>query len=344
MPQMSATAKKFHFGLNVTDMNRSVEFFRNLFGVEPLKHFVDYAKFDVADPPLVLALHPSPQSPGGALNHVGFRVKSSAALVAVQERLEMAGIRTQREEGVECCYARQTKFWVPDADRNLWEIYTLHEDLEHSGFGGDGQGMPPAPNVKSTSAVWSHILISPIPDRIPHDNESIDEAHLEGTFNLELSVERRSRLIAEIYRILRPSGRISIHGLVADRPFPGKPNLPGPAAMVQYIPVETESHDELKTAGFIGLAFEKLGDIHCFRADGIELREMRLTAMKPLKCESTDNHYVMYRGPLSEVSDEQGQHYPRGVRVCVDQAKWSLFRQPAFSEHFTCFRCSDQKS
>jgi hypothetical protein len=86
-------------------------------------------------------LHPNPQAPGGPLNHVGFRVKTSAALVAVQQRLEMAGIRTQREEGVECCYARQTKFWVPDADRNLWEIYTLEEDLNHAGFGGDGAGM-----------------------------------------------------------------------------------------------------------------------------------------------------------------------------------------------------------
>ena len=37
---------------------------------------------------------------------------------------------TRREEGVECCYARQTKFWVLDPDRTLWEMYVLEGDIE----------------------------------------------------------------------------------------------------------------------------------------------------------------------------------------------------------------------
>ena len=54
----------------------------------------------------------------------------------MQERLEKAGIRSQREEGVECCYARQTKFWVHDPDNTLWELYTLDDDdLDHRGRG-----------------------------------------------------------------------------------------------------------------------------------------------------------------------------------------------------------------
>src|SRR6516225_7280024 len=109
------------------------------------------------------ALYPSPQEAGGALNHIGLRLPDSAALVAVQQRLEEAGIATQRQEGVECCYSRQTKFWVTDPDRVLWEVYTLHEDIDHSGFDD-----PPVTAAPVPQHVWEHRLSDPWPEQIPH--------------------------------------------------------------------------------------------------------------------------------------------------------------------------------
>ena len=79
----------------------------------------DYAKFDLAEPPLVLSLIPGRPGAGGNLNHVGLRVRNAGELVEIQARLEAAGLHTEREEGVECCYARQTKFWITDPDRAL---------------------------------------------------------------------------------------------------------------------------------------------------------------------------------------------------------------------------------
>jgi catechol 2,3-dioxygenase-like lactoylglutathione lyase family enzyme len=330
-------ALKFHLGLNVADLDRAVAFYRTLFGIEPAKHFADYAKFEVEDPPLVLALNPSPRSAGGALNHVGLRVTSSERLVAIQQRLEMAGIRTQREEGVECCYARQTKFWVPDADRNLWEIYTLEEDLDHSGFGGSETGMPPRSDSSADPVVWEHMLTAPVPQRIPFADGEVDEVRLEGTFNAELAPGVMSKLIADALRVLRPGGRIAVHGLVSDRPFPGAPSLPGMAALVRRIPVETEPLDELSTAGFTGLNYEKLGDIHCFQAGGVELREMRLTGIKPFRDEAPATHFVLYKGPFTEIATENNQVFPRGERMQVDAATWRLLRQPPFAEHFASF-------
>lgn len=147
-----APSIRFHLSLNVSDLERSLSFYRILFGREPAKQRLDYAKFELDDPPLVLSLEPaahcgravaeqlaaesrSESMTRGALNHLGFRMSDSAALVAVQMRLERAGIHTKREEGVECCYARQTKFWVTDPDQTLWEMYTLDEDLDHRGVG-----------------------------------------------------------------------------------------------------------------------------------------------------------------------------------------------------------------
>src|SRR5262245_54731468 len=108
----AVTGTKFHASLNASNLSRSVEFYRLLFGCEPAKQRKDYAKFEPPDLPLVLSLTPRHSSPGGNLNHFGIRLPDSAALVRVQHRLEVGGVKTMREEGVECCYARQTKFWV----------------------------------------------------------------------------------------------------------------------------------------------------------------------------------------------------------------------------------------
>src|SRR5262245_32561315 len=210
------TATRFHVGLHVTDLARSVRFYHTLFGIAPAKHYDDYAKFDVAVPPLVLALYPSPQQPGGALNHIGLRFPDSAALVDVQRRLEEAGISTQRQEGVECCYSRQTKFWVTDPDRTLWEIYTLHEDIAHSGFDD-----PPAPQTQLAQAVWQHRITDPLPEKIPHADATLDEVILEGTFNALIPTKRLEKLLADVLRALKPGGKLSVHGLVGDKPFPG---------------------------------------------------------------------------------------------------------------------------
>ena len=129
-------AVRFHISLNVSDLDKSVAFYQTLFDLPPAKRRADYAKFEPNDPPLVLSLEPNGRVGGGTLNHLGVRLSDPRALVAVQERLERAGIRTQREEGVECCYAKQTKFWLHDPDGALWEMYTLDDDdLDHRGSG-----------------------------------------------------------------------------------------------------------------------------------------------------------------------------------------------------------------
>ena len=120
----------FHISLNVSDIGRSVEFFSKVFGMSPTKHRTDYAKFELQNPPLTFSLDPGAPSERGALNHVGFKFQTSQELVELQRRLEMAGLRSEREEGVECCYSKQTKFWLHDPDGTLWEMYVLEGDLE----------------------------------------------------------------------------------------------------------------------------------------------------------------------------------------------------------------------
>jgi len=47
---------KAHLAINVRDVEKSIEFYRGLFGIDPSKVRIGYAKFDVSNPPLNLTL------------------------------------------------------------------------------------------------------------------------------------------------------------------------------------------------------------------------------------------------------------------------------------------------
>jgi hypothetical protein len=73
--------------------------------------------------------------------------------------------------------------------------------------------------------------------------------------------------------------------------------------------------------------FDQLGDIHCFQLNGVELREMRLIGWKPAEPPSAPYRYLLYKGPLAQVTDEDGVVYRRGDKVAVPAARWQLLRQ-----------------
>lgn len=305
----TTTGNRFHLSLNVGDLNRSVKFFENLLGQPPAKCRADYAKFEVNDPPLVLSLEPMPPTGRGALNHAGFRFDSAAALVDSQRRLEMAGFKTQREEGVECCYSKQTKFWINDPDGNLWEFYTLEEDIEHRGAGQvplqespakpvlpvsptvlqpivmnccntDGKADPcPPPQVATKPLVFEHFLGDP---RRPAPDALYETMKLRGTFNQADAVESMGHWLAMAKAQLVAGGELVIHALTADAPLAADQlDLPGPAAFVKHVPVREEVLNALQQAGFVDLSLETFRSQPCFVRAGVELRETLIKARQP---------------------------------------------------------------
>ena len=312
---------KFHLSLNVSNLARSVTFYAMLFGRPAANRRPDYAKFEVDEPALVLSLIPTTPGVGGPLNHIGIRLADSAALIEVQARLEAAGHTTQREEGVDCCYSRQTKFWITDPDRTLWEIYILHEDIDEHGMGTiDGKQVTaeniraamnaPQPEASAEPVVWHHVLMQPVPPQIPHADSSIDDVHLEGTFNATVEPAALQSFLKEIFRILKPAGKVHVHSLVADRPLQNKPALPGPAALVDRVPLEYEVMNAIVGAGFLGALFTKPRPLPALPKI-VQKCEMRLVASKPAPAELFPQvRTVLYKGPLSQVVDDQGTVFP----------------------------------
>ena len=121
------TNSRIHVAFAVADLGRSVAFYRTLFGQEPTKTRPGYAKFEVAEPPVNLALNAvgGATGPNNAVAHFGIQVKSTAAVEAVADRLRGASLETVTEQNVTCCYAVQNKVWATDPDGNKWEVYVV---------------------------------------------------------------------------------------------------------------------------------------------------------------------------------------------------------------------------
>lgn len=128
-PARATQLIKFHASLNVSDLEKSIQFYSALLGEGPVKSYADYAKFEVDIPPLVLSLKPKRACAGGPLNHLGLRMTSLEDLRAIHARMKAVGARIGEQDDVKCCYARQTKLWITDPDETLWEVYYFHEDV-----------------------------------------------------------------------------------------------------------------------------------------------------------------------------------------------------------------------
>jgi catechol 2,3-dioxygenase-like lactoylglutathione lyase family enzyme len=121
-------ANTFHVSLNVKSIPEAVARYRKILGAEPAKVRPDYAKFELADPPLILSLNLGGEP--GTVGHLGIRYPESAAVAAELRRAESDSLAPFRQDGVTCCYAKADKFWVNDADGLPWEMYTFLADAE----------------------------------------------------------------------------------------------------------------------------------------------------------------------------------------------------------------------
>ena len=122
---------KVHVHMQVSDFEKSKEFYARFFGALPVKDKPGYAKFLPALGPINLALSPGrTQAPGGPINHMGIQVDSPETVVGELRRVKAAGLPVVEEKGVDCCHANQDKFWVQDPDGVRWEVYCLNRDIE----------------------------------------------------------------------------------------------------------------------------------------------------------------------------------------------------------------------
>lgn len=123
--------KRFHVNINVTDLQKSVDFYNTLFASEPTVLKNDYAKWMLDDPQINFAISQSDRASG--INHVGLQADTAAELGEIQDRLRAADQHTLDQPEAECCYAKSTKTWVRDPDQVAWETFVTHGQITHYG-------------------------------------------------------------------------------------------------------------------------------------------------------------------------------------------------------------------
>ena len=130
---------RFHVHVNVTDLDRSITFYSQLFGADPSVVKSDYAKWMLDDPRINFAISNRGAAPG--VNHLGLQVDSPDELATLRARVASANIAADDEPAAECCYALSDKYWIEDPQGVAWETFHTLGDI--SVFGKD-HGAPEA--------------------------------------------------------------------------------------------------------------------------------------------------------------------------------------------------------
>ncbi len=168
------------------------------------------------------------------------------------------------------------------------------------------------------------------------DDGSVDVVVSNCVLNL-VATDAKKQLFAEIFRVLKRGGRAVISDIVSDERVPEAmqkdPELW--SGCISGALQEGDFLDAFTDAGFYGVEILERGDGPWQTVEGIEFRTLTLAAYKGKEGACYDhNEAVVYLGPFSEVSDDDGHVYPRGQRVAVCRKTFEILSKAPYAGHF----------
>ena len=147
----------------------------------------------------------------------------------------------------------------------------------------------------------------------------------------------KAKMIDEIFRVVKPSGRVAVSDIVSDEFVPqhlkADPTLW--SGCISGALQEQEMLEAFVNAGFVAVAYDKWEGEPWQVVEGIEFRSVTITAIKPKNEPCLDvGHAVIYRGPYLEVHDDEGHVYPRGQRIATCARSYDLLTNGVYSDDF----------
>ncbi|MFT7235067.1 MAG: arsenite methyltransferase [Methylophagaceae bacterium] len=147
----------------------------------------------------------------------------------------------------------------------------------------------------------------------------------------------KTKMIDEIFRVVKPGGRVAISDIISDEIVPEHlktdPDLW--SGCLSGALQEQNMLDAFVKAGFVAVAYDKWEAEPWRVVEDIEFRSVTITALKPMDDPCLDvGHAVIYRGPYSEVYDDQGHVYPRGHRIATCARSYDLLTSGVYKDDF----------
>jgi ubiquinone/menaquinone biosynthesis C-methylase UbiE len=168
------------------------------------------------------------------------------------------------------------------------------------------------------------------------ESDSIDLVVSNCVLNLVHDADKQ-QLIRELYRVLRPGGRVAISDIVSDEDIPEHLKQDGElwSGCISGAFHEKGFLDAFIEAGFVAVAYDKW-DAQPWRViDDIEFRSVTLTAVKPESVACVDaGQAVIYKGPYLSVADDEGHVFPRGERMAVCDRTYRLITEGPYQNDF----------
>ncbi|MFO0864713.1 MAG: methyltransferase domain-containing protein [Gemmataceae bacterium] len=238
-----------------------------------------------------------------------------------------------------CSFARKDKIWTRDPDGNFWEVYWVEEEVDPVVVRRSLEGVvAQATTPIAAPRIWEHSLVNADAIPAPYADASLDEVWLTGTFNAGSDAAHIDAVLAEAKRVLKPAGKVTVHGLISDAPLTTQPKLPGLASMVSFVPARIVVYEQLAKAGFVNLHATKLTEKPWFTHETIGLREMKFAAWKQPDAAGEADRMVLYKGPFAQVWIEGARVFRRGERTTVPASVWRQLRHGPSAEQFLFFR------
>src|SRR6185295_3171963 len=86
----------FHVSLYVRDLDAAIARYTKMLGQEPAKVRHDYAKFEIADPPVILSLNTGGEA--GKVSHLGIRYGSTGEVASELARTKANGLELLEQQ------------------------------------------------------------------------------------------------------------------------------------------------------------------------------------------------------------------------------------------------------
>lgn len=125
--------RRMHVGLQVEDLDESIEFYTRLFGCEPTLRRPDYAKWMLDDPRVNFSLDTHGDGPPGSA-HYGIQAETPGELADLRSHIDEADLPRSDQDDLVCGYQLQHKSWVTDPDGLKWEAF-FTEGVVDGGYG-----------------------------------------------------------------------------------------------------------------------------------------------------------------------------------------------------------------